>query len=158
MSDDWPDYLEDPVGHCEAAFKFGDASARFNAADILRGLAADAESAIPAIVQVMRNDIDDQVRAQCAFAMIDIGYSVKERAKVAVTALIETLHDSFPEARSLAASALAAIGPTAKVAIPALRDALRDDHECVRDAAQKALDELDSRGGAAEHQDEPSRH
>src|SRR5438105_14855178 len=87
----WPDYNVDPVGHCIAPLQQGNADERFNAADILRGLAADAESAIPVILEAMRKDKDDQVRSQCAFAMIDIGYAVKERAAFAVPMLIETL-------------------------------------------------------------------
>lgn len=142
--EEWPDYDEDPVGHCEAALRYGDDFARFNAADILRGLGRDAESAIPLIAEKMRTDEDEQVRAQCAFALIEIGYSVKDRAAVAVPALVETVQcDPFAEARCLAADALGAIGTVAKVAVPVLKRALDDEDEEVREAARKALQKLD---------------
>jgi HEAT repeat protein len=142
--DEWPDYDEDPVGHCEAALRYGDRSARFTAADILRGLADDAEGAIPLIVEKMRTDESEQVRAQCAFALIEIGEAVGDRAEIAVPGLIETLQlDPFAEARSLAASALRAIGEVAKVAVPVLKLALKDKDESVRKSARKALRELD---------------
>lgn len=142
--EEWPDYDEDPVGHCEAALRYGDRSARFNAADILRGLADDAESAIPLIVEKMRTDEYEQVRAQCAFALVEIGEAVGDGAAIAVPGLMETLQlDPFPEARSLAASALKAIGDTAKIAVQVLKLALKDEDERVRKSARKALRQLD---------------
>lgn len=143
MSEDWPDYEEDPVGHCLAAFRHGDEHARFRAADILRGLAADAEAAIPALAEALRRDASDHVRAQCAFALADIGSAVGERASAAVPALIEALErDAFAEARALAAHALGEIGAAAEAAIPALERATRDGDEEVRESAQQALASL----------------
>ncbi|MGI4790719.1 MAG: HEAT repeat domain-containing protein [Janthinobacterium lividum] len=143
MEDQWPDYYADPVGHCIAAFKYGNENERFNAADILRGLAGDAYPAIPVIVKAMRHDDSYQVRAQCAFALADIGSALKERANSAVLPLMGALvDDENAEMRSLAATALGAIGPAAREAIPVLEQALQDKHEWVRAAAEDALHDL----------------
>ncbi len=139
--DERADYYADPVGHCLAALKQGNEHERFNAADILRGLAEDAEGAIPALVEAMRKDEGQQVRAQAGFALTEICFAVKERAAFIVPSLVEALlQDEDPEARSGAAITLKAIGPSAKSSIPALQQALHDEHEWVREAAQETLE------------------
>ena len=147
IEDQWPDYYADPVGHCVAAFNYGNEHERFNAADIFRGLAADASAAVPVIVNAMRCDNSANVRAQCAFALADIGAALKEQAKPAVLPLMEALtEDGNAEVRSLAATALGAIGPAAKEAISVLVLALQDQHEWVRNAAENALHDLRNEG------------
>jgi HEAT repeat protein len=137
----WAEYQNDPVTFCIKELKNPDSDVRFNAADILRGLAGEAEAAIPALVEGFR-DKDRQVRAQCVFALVDIGWALKERASGAVPALAEALRDPDDEVRSLAANALGAIGPAASAAAPRLRKALKDSAEEVREAAKEALSKV----------------
>jgi HEAT repeat protein len=137
-AEEWAEYRRDPCGWCIKELKNPDADVRFNAADILRGLAGDAEAAIPALIEGFR-DKSKQVRAQCVFALVDIGWALKERARGAVPALADALRDSDDEVRALAANALGAIGPAASSAIPHLRKAIKDSAEEVREAAKEAL-------------------
>jgi HEAT repeat protein len=73
---EWNDYQTDPVGFCIKELTNPDPSVRFNAADILRVIAADAKAAIPALTAGLRDE-DNDVRAQCAFAMANIGYALR---------------------------------------------------------------------------------
>jgi HEAT repeat protein len=140
-AEEWAEYQRDPCGWCIKELKSPDADVRFNAADILRGLAGDAMAAIPALVEGFR-DKNKQVRAQCVFALVDIGWALKERARGAVPALADALRDPDAEVRALAANALGAIGPAASRAIPRLRKALKDPAEEVREAAEEALSKV----------------
>jgi hypothetical protein len=70
VEDEWPDYYADPVGHCVYALRHGNPMERCNAGDILRGLAWDAEPALPVIIEFMRNDPDEQVRAYCTHTVL----------------------------------------------------------------------------------------
>jgi HEAT repeat protein len=141
--EEWAEYQADPCGWCIKELRNSDADVRFNAADILRGLAADAEPAIPALVAGL-GDSDEQVRTQCVFALVDIGYAVKERAAGAVAALAQALRDPSAEIRSLAAEALAAIGPAASPAKAQLLKARKDRNAEVRESVEKALKVIES--------------
>jgi HEAT repeat protein len=137
-AEEWAEYQADPCGWCIKELRNPDAEVRHNAADILRGLAADAEPAIPALVAGFQ-DPDEEVRTQCVFALVDIGYAVKERAAGAVSALAQALRDPNAEIRSLAAEALGAIGSAAKPAKAQLLKALKDRNAEVRESVAKAL-------------------
>lgn len=145
--EEWAEYNRDPCGWCIKELSNPDPSVRCNAADILRGLARDAESAIPALVAGF-HDPHPSVRPYCVHAVADIAYAVKARAAVAVLALIALLLDSDTELRCLAAHALGAIGPAAAApAQEALRQVLADADEEVRDAAASALTAIGRRHG-----------
>ncbi|MFL5342535.1 MAG: hypothetical protein ACJ8F7_20505 [Gemmataceae bacterium] len=62
-AEQWAEYQANPCGWCIKELGNPDADVRCNAADILRGLAADAEPAIPALVAGFR-DRDKEVRTQ----------------------------------------------------------------------------------------------
>jgi HEAT repeat protein len=142
-AEEWAEYQADPCGWCIKELGNADADVRFNAADILRGLGADAEPAIPALVAGFR-DPDEQVRTQCVFALVDIGYAIKERAAGAVEALAQALRDQSAEIRSLAAEALGAIGPAARPAKAQLLKARKDRNAEVRESVEKALKSIES--------------
>jgi HEAT repeat protein len=141
--EEWAEYQADPCAWCIKELRNPDKDVRYNAADILRGLARDAEAAIPALVAGFR-DRDQQVRTQCVFALVDIGYAVKERAASAVPALTKALQDRNAEIRSLAAEALAAIGRASKPAKAQLLKARKDRNAEVRDSVEKALKVIES--------------
>ncbi|HEY7544032.1 MAG TPA: HEAT repeat domain-containing protein [Blastocatellia bacterium] len=105
--EEWAEYQADPVSFCIKELNNSDSSVRFNAADILRGLATDAEPAIPALTKGL-NDSDFQVRAQCLFALAEIGYALGELPEETISCLIKCLSDSNAEIRALAAYALPA--------------------------------------------------
>jgi HEAT repeat protein len=142
-AEEWAEYQADPCGWCIKELRNPDAEVRYNAADILRGLAADAERAIPALVAGFR-DPDKEVRTQCVFALVDIAYAVKERAAGAVPALVKSLQDKSAEIRSLAAEAVAAIGPAARPAKARLLKARKDRNAEVRKSVEKALKSIES--------------
>lgn len=142
-AEDWAEYQRDPCGWCIKELKNPDADVRCNAADILRGLAADAEAAIPALIEGFC-DPDEEVRTQCAFALVDVGYAVKGRAAGAVPALAQALRDPNAEIRSLAAEALGAIGRAAKPAKAQLLKARKDRNAEVRASVEKALKSIES--------------
>ncbi len=103
------DYYSDPVGHCIEAFESENSDHRYNAADILRGLAADAEPALAVICSHMLSDQDIEVRRQCAFALVDIGYALKAKAQLAIPYLEKARKESDPELVELANDAIRSI-------------------------------------------------
>ncbi|MFL5342534.1 MAG: HEAT repeat domain-containing protein [Gemmataceae bacterium] len=78
------------------------------------------------------------------FALVDIGHAVKERAAGAVPALVRALRDRSAEIRSLAAEALAAIGPAARPTKAQLLKARKDRNAQVRESVEKALKSIES--------------
>jgi HEAT repeat protein len=142
MSNDAPDINIDPVGYCIWGLKHGNSIERSNAADMLRSCGVGVEAAIPVLVELLQRDEVANVRAQCAFALMEISYSFQEKTQIAVVQLLEVLQqDEDAEVRALVASALGAIGPVITEVVPALKQALQDQHEWVRQAAQEALDQ-----------------
>src|SRR5262249_52636611 len=140
----WAEYQADPVGFCVKELSNQDQSVRFNAVDILRGCAGDAEAAIPALCDLLVTEKVTTVRAQCAWALHEICESVEpESAGQAVTPLARALGDSDAEVRILAANALGAIGKPAKSAKPELMKALEDGSVDVRGAVEAALKWID---------------
>jgi HEAT repeats len=143
MQNDVPNVEADPVGYCIWGLKYGNPIERSNAADMLRSCGNDLETAIPILVELLRQDEIANVRAQCAFALMEISYSLQEKTQIAVAPLLEALQqDEDAEVRSLAAGALGAIGSVTKEVVPALEKALQDEHEWVREAAQEALNQI----------------
>jgi len=140
--EEWAEYNRDPCGWCIKELRNPDASIRCNAADILRGLAWDAEDAIPALIEGFQDSSED-VRAACVFAIGDIGFAIKAGAAAAVPPLTELLRDSNPEIRCLAVAALEAIGPAAASAASELRLLLYDPDQEVRNRAAWALEALE---------------
>jgi hypothetical protein len=131
---EWAEYHRDPCGWCVKELRNPGPEVRCSAADILRGLGKDAEAAVPALVAGF-GDPDEQVRAYCVHALVDIGYALRERAAAAVPALAGLLRDGNAEVRSLAAHALGAIGPAATPAAAGLRRLLADPNAETREAA-----------------------
>jgi HEAT repeat protein len=136
--EEWAEYHRDPCAWCIKELRNPDPSVRCNAADILRGLAWDAEAAIPALVAGF-DDPDPAVRPYCVHALIDIGYALKDRAAAAVPALTALLRDENAEIRCLAAHALGAIGRAAASSSEELRLRLNDPDEETREVAAAAL-------------------
>jgi len=135
-------YEEDPVSFCIKELKSADENIRFNAVDILRGMGKDGDPAVEPLLDVLLNDPVDTIRAQAAFAMIDLGYSCHNRVtELAIGPLTQALlSDPFEETRTLAASALGVIGPPAQSAIPALlqmSDSAEDEE--LKEAIDEAL-------------------
>jgi hypothetical protein len=67
----------------------------------------------------------------------------KPAAPSAATPLVKLLEHGNPDVRRAAAEALARMGPAASEAVPALRDCLKDRDAGVRDAARKALADVE---------------
>lgn len=116
------EYYRDPVGHCIRALDNLDPIVRFNAADILRGLARDAEPALPALTAHF-TDPDYDVRAQCVFAVSNIVTCLKSPPENVLAALQVCLLSAEAEMAHLAATGIAAYGARAHVALPALEQA-----------------------------------
>lgn len=139
----WAEYQADPVGFCIKELRNRDSTVRFNAVDILRGCAGDAESAIPALCELLAREKVATVRAQCAWALQEICERVDaESAGQAVAPLARALRDRDAEVRALAANALRAIGQPARTARPDLLAALNDPDSEVREAVEAALQAL----------------
>jgi hypothetical protein len=67
--EEWAEYQSDPVGFCIKELRNPSPGVRFNAADILRGMAADAEPAIPALTAGL-HDQDKEVREYAAKTLV----------------------------------------------------------------------------------------
>jgi HEAT repeat protein len=97
---------------------------------------AEAASAVPALVRILRSP-DALVRQEAALALGHIGV-----AEEAVPALAAALSDSEWTVRRQAAMALGQIGPAARAAEPDLRRCRRDPHTLVRKAVEEALGKI----------------
>ena len=138
-----PNINSDPVGYCIWGLRYGNAIERGNAADMLRSCGVAAETSIPVLIELLRHDQVANVRSQCAFALMEISYSLHEKMQIAIVPLLEALQqDEDFEVRSLAASALGEINPADQEVRLVLEKALQDDHKWVREAAQEALDRI----------------
>jgi HEAT repeat protein len=126
-------YRGKPLSFYEAKAKSPD-----QRADALRAIGSfgtDAATALPQLVNGLQ-DSDDQVKMAAAWAISQIGPSANLSA---VKALEQTLSDSNPRVRSLAAVALKGIGLRAVDAVPQLITALNDPIAFVRAPAADAL-------------------
>lgn len=107
---------------------------------ILGQIGPDAREAIPLLIEQLRTNKDEYVRKQIVIALAKISPESPDVAAVLVGALE---NDKYRYVRKEAAEALGSMKAAAKVALPALQRAVRDDHEVVREAAAKALPEID---------------
>lgn len=102
-------------------------------------LATCGKDAEPDLLEYLRDDDDESVRAGAAMCLCDS--SNPKDAKI-IAALIRALEDSSVEVRLCAAVALGHIGPTAPDAVPSLKKLLHDNDENVRQAAAEALNKI----------------
>jgi HEAT repeat protein len=142
-------------------------TARWKAADLLRQLGPEAQPAVSALVQALK-DNDPHVQFVAATALEASGYTGPEaipvlqellggedrlpavralahygpRAAPAIPRLSELLRDTDSEVRWNAARTLGLIGPDAKAAVPDLVAALKDENSFVREHAAEALGDI----------------
>lgn len=112
----------------------GDAKLQLKACEVLSRFGAEAGSAVPTMVEVMRN-VDIDVRVQVASYIVKV-----DRANAAVLpVLIKGLKDSNDTIRRTAVLALGVMGPNAKSAENELYDvATMDLNEDIKDLANDA--------------------
>lgn len=115
-----------------------DPMARMYVAEALGEIGPAAESAVPALIGVLRDPGLSAYAAGEALGKIGPG------AAGGVPQLVGLLTSEYDEVRYGAAEALAGIGPDAKQAVNALIGALRDQNESVRYMAADALREIGS--------------
>ncbi|HEY7425577.1 MAG TPA: HEAT repeat domain-containing protein [Gemmataceae bacterium] len=140
---DWQKELSDP-----------DAKVRRSAAFALGRLGVDARSAVPALVQRLREDSEARVRDMAASALGDIAKALKGDAgdvwRDAAGTLVNVLKkDEHAPVRRSAAYALGTFGPPGAGAAPALRQALGDQDASVRQNAAWALGQIGERAAEA---------
>ncbi len=112
-----------------------DAGERLAALKKLAAMGSRAASAVPAILQAMK-DGDADFRRQALAALPKVG----SPTAADVDALTALLRDaSFPEGRRYDRDELAALGPDGKAAAPALADLLRDSDAAVKRKAAETL-------------------
>ena len=111
-----------------------DPGTRYLAARALGQIGDEAEAAVPALLDALRDD-DMFLRAGIAGALIKIGYP-------AVPGLTAALFDDSNAVKRAACKALGKIG--SQRAVPALTNALRDKNPGVRKFAKEALQRIDN--------------
>ena len=117
-----------------ALLRQADPGTRFLAAKALGQIGDEAESALPALFDALR-DTDMFLRAGVAGALIKIGYP-------AVPGLTRALLDPNRAVKRAACKALGKIG--SERAVPALIWSLNDGNAGVRKLAREALERIDS--------------
>jgi len=122
------------VPHLTELVRKSDPGTRYLAAKALGHIGDEAESAVPTLLQAMR-DNDIFLRAGIAGALIKIGYP-------AVPGLTKALFDRNNAVKRAAAKALGKIGSDR--AVPALANALNDQNAGVRKFAREALERIDT--------------
>jgi len=123
------------------ALKHENSAVREAAARGLYGLAADAQTAIPALIDAL-GDADPLVRQWVATALQNLANHFGSILKPAVPALTHLLKDADALVRQWAAHALGAVGAEAHAASAALKAALKDDEPSVQEAAAQAIKEI----------------
>jgi hypothetical protein len=133
-----------------AALKSKLMPSRLEAVNTLAELGPAAASATPDLMEVLRKDTSEGVRAAAAECLGKFG----PKAKEAIPALIEALKkDEFWKVRAEAATALVRMGADAKAdGLPALQEALKVEKD---EMAKKAIEEAIKRlGGGAVAKDD----
>lgn len=138
--------------------KEGDLPARRQAVRALGRLGPQAEDAVPALIDSLKDNdhigvgtsskgaFEDSyaynsMREAAVWALLRMGPKAEDALlHSGVPLLVAGLTDSDPGVRDHSARALGAIGPKAKAAVPALKDCLRDKNASVRRAASFALE------------------
>ena len=115
-----------------AILKSGDDSARVNAIILLAEFGSEAETAVPALIDMLKN-FQWIVRVSAITALGEIGRA----AKNAVPALIEKLNEE--DVRSSTIIALERIGPEAREALPTLKEFFQNESEFVRQCSEEAV-------------------
>lgn len=114
-----------------------DYGTRKTAAYHLTEMGKDAKSAIPALIEYLKNEPSAGVRGEISKALGLMG-PVAEPAVPAIIAFLQSEDGKYE--RTYAASALGDIGKRADIAVPALKTALESDEEpVVRQLAARAL-------------------
>lgn len=114
-----------------------DAAQRLRAVKALGAMGAKAESAVPDLLNMLR-DSDADIRRLTIAALKAIQPNLKPGAEI-VGAYVLDLQDNDDAVRLLAARALGRIGPPAAAAIPALQKLQNDPIPDVRAAAGDAI-------------------
>jgi len=111
-----------------------------HAAIALGNLGPEAKAAVPALVERLRKDDVDGVRANCAVAL----GRIHSEPQLAVPALVESfLKEKLNDVRGVALMALLPFGPLgAKTAIPALEALAKDPENKNLPDFQKKADAL----------------
>jgi HEAT repeat protein len=138
------DYSAADVNYWLHCLRLPDAEQRAHAAMILGLMGPEAQVAVPALVEALRDD-DPRVRRVIIAALVEIGPA----ARAAVPALVITLQDRCELVRRRAAQELAEIGPAARPAVPALVEALGDPDAMVRRWSAYALGEIGGKAASA---------
>lgn len=110
-------------------------SGRDGAAMALGRIHDAGDKAVGALIEALRSDPEERVRAAAAEA---IGRIPATDGK-AIAALAQALADPAINVRAEAAEALEKIGPSARAALPALQKAARSREFVVSQAAQEAI-------------------
>ncbi len=142
-------------------------SPRYVSGAVIR-IGPPAKAVLPALIKLVRETDDEQVRVRAVMALGYIGPEAKDAVPLllelagpmegvtwfpsihalgligrpAVPALVETLTDPESPSREHAADALGEMGPVAKDAIPSLLQAFDDDDEEVRNAVRNAIRDI----------------
>jgi len=111
---------------------------KHRAAEILARMGADAQAAVPNLMQAMKTG-DPEFQRECQFALANIGPG----AAAAVPQLTEALGHANEEVRGSACYALGRIGPEARSATPALLKMLKDEEGFLKIASVWALVRID---------------
>ena len=104
----------------------------------IRNMGPEADKAVPALVRLLKEDKETQVRQKAALTLGHLG----NLAKDAVPALAAALKDESVLVRAEAAAALAQMGNLALPALENLGESLKDNQQDVRVNALKALEAL----------------
>ncbi|MBI1914238.1 MAG: HEAT repeat domain-containing protein [Planctomycetes bacterium] len=132
------------LGYWLQCLRVADPFQRVHAAMVLGLMGEQAQGAIPALVDALRDE-DVQVRRMITAALGEIG----PPSRTAVPVLVNSLRDRNEVVRTRAAIALSEMGPAARVAVPGLTAALKDHCLGVRRWATFALGEIGPKAAAA---------
>jgi HEAT repeat protein len=102
---------------------------RMYAAAALKAMGPEARPAYLAVLEVLTNDEDESVRWYISRALDEMERPDNQDMELAIETLINALKHVDAEVRSVAARAIARIGPDGHAAIPALLQAVQDTPE-----------------------------
>ncbi len=143
--EEWEDYNRDPCSWCIRELHNPSEDIRTNAADILRGLGADALDAIPALVESF-SDPDDMFRGYCIHAVSDIALAIRIKTGTTTPSLINAiphivrlLEDRCDDVVCSAIVAIESIGTDAKSALNRLIQISETGTDQLRGFAESAI-------------------
>jgi HEAT repeat protein len=128
-----------PAGQWVEMLRSPEAQTRRQAVLALGKMKSAAKEAVPALVEVLRNDKDVAVRRMAVRALGQVGPAAKEAVAVLIEAMQKDPDDIVQEE---AIRALGGIGPEARAAIPALVKVLGDRTRGDWDAPATALGQI----------------